>query len=74
MIERMYQADFSEPKLGFKQIVSNFEEVSFEEHLFLKLLDNGIKLVHGHCQMLVPFKKPDVCFRDNIGQVMKKRK
>ena len=41
MIERMYQANFSEPELGFKQMVSNLEEVSLEDQHFLKLLDNG---------------------------------
>ena len=74
IIERMYQVDFSEPKLGFKKVVSNLEEVSFENHHFLKLLDNGTKLVNGYYQVPLPFKNPNVCFLDNKGQGMKRLK
>ena len=74
MIKSIYQADFSKPKLGFKQMVSKLEEVSFEDRYFLKLLDNGTKLVNGHYQVSLPFKSPDVYFPDNKGQVMKRVK
>ena len=74
MIKSIYQADFSKPKLGFKQMVSKLEVVSFEDQHFLKLLNNGTKLVNGHYQVSLPFKSPDVCFPDNKGQVMKRGK
>ena len=56
MIERIYQADFSEPKLGFTQMVSNLEDLSLEDQHFLKPLGNGTTgadpgLILGCCEI-----------------------
>ena len=34
----MYQADFSDSKLRFKQTIQSFEEVSFEDKRFFKTI------------------------------------
>ena len=48
----MYQADFSDSKLGFKQMVQSFEEISFEGKRFLKPLGSTTQLVNEHYQNL----------------------
>lgn len=40
--------------------------------IFLKLLNNGTKLVYGHYHVLLPFKNQDVCFQNNKSQMMKR--
>ena len=55
-------------------MVSNLKGVSFENQHFLKLLDNDTKLVNGHYKVPLRFKKPNVYFPDNKGQVMKRLK
>ena len=55
-------------------MVSNLEEVSFEDQLFMNALDNGTKLVNGHYQVPLPFKNSDLCFPDNKGRVIKRLK
>ena len=55
-------------------MVLNLKETSFENQHFLKLLDNGTKLVNGHYKAPLPVKKPNVHSPDNKGQLMKRLK
>ena len=50
-------------------MVSNLEEVPFEDQHFLKLLDNGTRLVSGHYQVPLPFKNQIVSLYINAYQL-----
>ena len=69
MSDWMYHGDVSEAKLGFKQMVQNFEEISFKEKK-----DGATKWVNGNYWVPLPFKNPYTCFPDNKGQVMRRIK
>ena len=55
LIEKMYQADFSEPQPRNKEWVLDAEEVSVEDKKILKLVNHETKFVDGHYHVPLPF-------------------
>lgn len=63
MLGRMYNADFTESKVEcFKENSPNEENVSVEDKRFMKLVNEETKLVEGHYQVPLPFRRKDVTF------------
>ena len=71
MINKMYESDFTEPKLENKSIMG-IDELSIEDKKFLALLDKETKMVDGHYQVPLPFKEDRINFPDNRNQALKR--
>ena len=64
MLNKMYESDFTEAKLG-KKSLPDAEDISFEDKKFLKVMDKEAKLVDGHYQVPLPFRNVYVAFPHN---------
>ena len=64
MLNKMYEFDFTEAKLG-KRLLLDAEEISFEDKKSLEITDKGTKLVDGHYQVPLPFRNVNVIFPNN---------
>lgn len=53
MMLKMFRQDFSENTCAGEP-----EKLSVQDRKFLKLMDENVKLVNGHYQLLLPFKDP----------------
>ena len=69
MLKKIYNHDFTE----FHHM-SNIEMAgtSQEDKIFLQILEEGAKLVNGHCKIPLPFRKVDVQLPNNKLQVEKR--
>ena len=69
MLNRMYQSDFTEAKLG-KRLLLDAEEILFEDKKFLEIMDKETKLVDGHYQLPLPFRNANVTLPNNRHSAM----
>ena len=54
----MYHNDFTEPTLE-KENTAEMDELSVEDRRFLNLVEEGTKLVDGHCHVPLPLRNLD---------------
>ena len=73
MLKRLYEQEFTEPPNKFSSIIGEaLREVSYDDQIFLKLMDQETVQVSNHYQVPLPLKSPDVNFSNNKSVTKKK--
>ena len=65
MLQQMYNHEFTENEHLVNKDVS---DISQEDLNFIEILKNGTRLVGGHCQIPLPFRKDEVNLLNNRSQ------
>ena len=80
MLERMYQIDFNESSAKVHDVMTQkFEDISYEDKTFLKLMDDQTVKVGNHYQTPLPLRNPamklpnDQKMVERRAQYLKKR-
>ena len=73
ILKRLYEQEFTEPPTKFSSIIGEaLREVSSDDKIFLKLMDQETVQVSNDYQVPLPLKSPDINFPNNKSVAMKK--
>ena len=73
MLKKIYEQEFTEPNMRFTIVTGETAgDMSYDNQIFLRLMDREIVQVVNHYEVLLPLKSTDVNFPNNKSAAMKR--
>ena len=73
MLKKIYEQEFTEPGMRFTSVIGETTgDVSYDDQIFLRLMDQETVQVDNHYEVLLPLKSTDVTFPNNKSAAMKR--
>ena len=73
MLKKIYEQEFTEPNMRFTSVIGETTgDVSFDNQIFLRIMDQETVQVDNHYEVPLPLKSTDVTFPNNKSAAMKR--
>ena len=80
MLKKIYEQEFTEPNMRFTSVIGETTgDVSFDDQIFLRIMDQETVQVDNHYEVPLPLKSTDVPFPNskstatNLAQILSQR-
>ena len=73
MLKKNYEQEFTEPNMRFTNVIGEITgDGSFDDQIFLRIMDQETVQVDNHYEVPLPLKSTDVTFPSNKSAAMKR--
>ena len=73
MLKKIYEQEFIDPNMRFISVIGETTgDVSYDNQIFLRLMDQETVQVDNHYEVLLPLKSTNVTFPNNKSAAMKR--